>query len=121
MCCLVSKHERSGGGAGSLNIVYVADGTGFANSPAAGNEWDGPRDAALTKGMRFALGDPGWSPRDSRPPPYPAHLKVEIITNNKEVSLYIVPAPRIVLVCVRLKASKICIPDAITTLLESAS
>lgn len=65
--------------------MYVADGTGFANSPAGG-ELCGRRDAALTKGMRYALGIPDWSPRDQRPPPYPAHLKVEIVENNKEVS-----------------------------------
>lgn len=85
MCCLLSKQEKNGEGAGSLNVVYVADGTGFANS-LAGGELYGRRDGALTKGMRYALGIPDWSPRDQRPPPYPAHLKVEIVANNKEVS-----------------------------------
>lgn len=108
VCCLLSKHEKSGGGAGSLNVVYVADGTGFANSPAGG-ELDQRRDAALTKGMRYALGIPDWSPRDQRPPPYPAHLKVEIVANSKEVSgrarLSLASVPLLAFVCLFHRSS----------------
>lgn len=85
MCCLTSKHERSGGGAGSLSEIYVADGTGFSSSMPE-NAWDGRRDAALLKGMRAALGKPDWSPGNPRPPPVPAHLKIEVTENKKEVS-----------------------------------
>lgn len=84
VCCLTSKHEKPQGGAGSLSEVYVADGTGFALA-TAGGEWDDRRDAALLKGIRAALGKPGWSPGNPRPPPVPAHLKVEILENSKEV------------------------------------
>eukprot|EP00903_Cladosiphon_okamuranus_P021838 g20081.t1 len=83
VCCLTSKHEKTGGGAGSISDVYVADGTGFASS-MPGGEWAGRRDAALLKGVRVALGKPGWSPRDPRPPPFPAQLKVEVVENKKE-------------------------------------
>lgn len=84
VCCLTSKHEKVEGGAGSLAEVYVADGTGFASS-MPGDEWDGRRDAALLKGVRTALGKPGWSPGNPRPPPIPAHLKVEVVENKREV------------------------------------
>ncbi|CAM9417177.1 unnamed protein product [Ectocarpus sp. 6 AP-2014] len=83
VCCLTSKHEKAEGGAGSLSEVYVADGTGFASS-MPGKEWDDRRDAALLKGVRTALGKPGWSPGNPRPPPIPAHLKVEVTENKRE-------------------------------------
>lgn len=84
VCCLTSKHEKSGGGAGSLAEIYAADGTGFSSS-MPGNVWDGRRDAALLKGMRAALGKPDWSPGNPRPPPVPAHLKIEVTENKREV------------------------------------
>lgn len=84
VCCLTSKHEKAEGGAGSLSEVYVADGTGFASS-MPGKEWDDRRDAALLKGVRTALGKPAWSPGNPRPPPIPAHLKVEVTENKREV------------------------------------
>lgn len=96
VCCLTSKHERSGGGAGSLSEIYVADGTGFSSS-MPGNEWAVRRDAALLKGMRAALGKPAWSPGNPRPPPFPAHLKIEVTENKQEVSL-------VYLVCTRGRA-----------------
>lgn len=86
ICCLASKHEDSGGGAGSLLNVYVADGTGFPaprNPSAVVNR----RDAALQKGMRAALGKPDWSPGNPHPTPYPAYLKVDVLANKKEVGL----------------------------------
>lgn len=84
VCCLVSKHEKSGGGAGSLENIYVADGTGFASSIGKG-EWAHRRDAAFLKGVRAALGDSAWTPADPRPSPIPAHLKIEVAENKKEV------------------------------------
>lgn len=84
VCCLTSKHEKPWGGAGSLSEVYVADGTGYATSMPE-RDWDLRRDAAFLKGMRAALGKPGWSPGDPRPPPYPVQLKVEVQENKTEV------------------------------------
>lgn len=87
MCCLTSKHESHGGGAGSISDVYVADGTGFATSRSEpASAWGGRRDAALLKGMRAALKKPDWSPGDPQPPPFPAQLKIEVVENKKEVS-----------------------------------
>eukprot|EP00752_Nemacystus_decipiens_P007468 g6671.t1 len=83
VCCLTSKHEKPGGGAGSMADVYVADGTGFAASMPV-NVWNDRREAALLKGMRAALRKPGWSPGDPRPLPVPAQLKVEVVENKKE-------------------------------------
>ncbi|CBJ28873.1 POT1 protection of telomeres 1 homolog [Ectocarpus siliculosus] len=92
VCCLTSKHEKAEGGAGSLSEVYVADGTGFASS-MPGKEWDDRRDAALLKGVRTALGKPGWSPGNPRPPPIPAHLKVEVTENKREVEDFVRHGP----------------------------
>ncbi|CAM9116504.1 unnamed protein product, partial [Scytosiphon promiscuus] len=84
VCCLVSKHEKSEGGSGSLENIYVADGTGFATSVGTG-EWANRRDAAFLKGVRAALGDPAWTPANPRASPVPAHLKVEVVENKKEL------------------------------------
>ena len=86
ICCLASKHEEPGGGAGSLSNVYVADGTGFAvaRTPSAVL---GQRDAALLKGVRAALGNADWSPVNPSPSPFPAYLKIEVVENKKEVGL----------------------------------
>lgn len=67
-----------------MSDVYVTDGTGFATSMPEG-EWVDRRDAALLRGMRAALGKPGWSPGDPPPPPFPVQLKVQVAENRKEV------------------------------------
>lgn len=85
VCCLVSKHEQPGGGAGSLAEVHVSDGSGLA-SPWPRKKYDKQRDAALLKGIRTALGQPDWSPNKSQSQRAPIHLRVEVIENKKEVS-----------------------------------
>lgn len=87
VCCLLSKQEKDGGGAGSLSHVYVADGTGCTPTPSPLGRRDiERREACRLKGMRAALGKPDWSFGDPRPRSIPAHLRVSVEANKEEVS-----------------------------------
>lgn len=65
----------------------MSDGTGYEKSRPQSTAFHDRRDAALVKGVRFALGKPDWSPGTPHPPPVPAHLKVLVEANKKEVCL----------------------------------
>lgn len=90
VCCLACKGENQSGGAGSLDNLYVADGTGYEGfkSKVAKSRLD----AAFLKGMRYALQDRDWKPPvgqgegGRKPPPSVAYLFVVIENHRKEVS-----------------------------------